>query len=71
MATVTSWAGTVTDIGPMYPFAGTEVWMVVGVFVLWILWHVLQLRAEKREFEEDLARLQRGDEVRRALDREG
>jgi len=71
MATVTSWGGTITDIGPMYPLVGTEVWMVVVVFAFWIVWHVLQLRAEKREFEEELARLKRGDEVRRALDREG
>jgi len=51
---VESWAGTIADIGPMYPFVGTEViWVIVGV-VFWLAWHVIQARKENREWEEDL-----------------
>ena len=40
------------EIGPIYPFVGTEwVWVLVGV-VFWLVWHVLQISAEKRHHEE-------------------
>ena len=71
MATITTWSGTIADIGPMYPFVGDEKVMVVGIFVFWIVWHILQMRAEQREFEEDLERLRKGDAIKQALDREG
>ncbi len=71
MATIESFAGAMTDIGPMYPFVGTEMLMVIVVGAFWIVWHILQLRAESREFEEDLARLRSKDALRKALEREG
>ena len=71
MATVTTWAETVTDIGPMYPFVGTEMLMVVGIFAFWVVWHIVQTRAETREYEDDMKRLSQADTARKALDREG
>ena len=40
------------DIGPIYPFAGSEVPLAIIGFALWILWHVLQTREENREWKE-------------------
>ncbi len=38
-----------SEIGPLYPFVGAEwLFLVVGV-VLWIGWHVLQIRMENRD----------------------
>jgi hypothetical protein len=38
-----------SEIGPLYPFVGAEwLFVVVGV-VLWIGWHVLQIRLENRD----------------------
>lgn len=71
MATIESFAGTITDIGPMYPFVGSELLLVVVAGAFWIVWHVLQLRAEQREFEEDAARLRSEDGMRKAIEREG
>ncbi len=71
MATVVTWAETITDIGPMYPFVGMEMLMVAVVGAFWIAWHVVQIRAENREFQEDIARLQTEKALQRALDREG
>lgn len=71
MATIESFAGTITDIGPMYPFVGSELLLVVVAGAFWIAWHVLQLRAEQREFEEDAARLRDADGMRKAIEREG
>lgn len=40
------------DIGPLYPFVGTEVILVVIGVVLWLAWHFLQTRQESAEDEE-------------------
>ncbi len=71
MATIASWSGTMTDIGPMYPFVGTEMLMVIVVGAFWVAWHIIQTRAETREFEDSLARLKDEKALREALDREG
>lgn len=71
MATIQSWGGTITDIGPMYPFTGSELLMVVVVAALWIGWHVMQLRIEDAEFRQEAAKLRKADAMRHVLDREG
>ena len=43
-----SWAVDLKDVGAVYPFQGTEVLMVIVAVVLWIGWHLWQLRAEGR-----------------------
>ena len=43
---------SLSEIGPLYPFVGTEVmWVIIGV-VLWIVWHVLQISHEKDHHNE-------------------
>jgi hypothetical protein len=71
MAAITTWTGNVTEIGPLYPFVGTEMLMVVAITAFWIVWHIMQLRAESREFKEDAERLRKEDALKRVLDREG
>jgi hypothetical protein len=51
---VTTWSGNILDIGPIYPFVGSEMLMVVIGFVFVIGWFVLQARVESREIGEDL-----------------
>ena len=62
---VETWAVDLAEIGPIYPFVGSEGLMVVLCVVAWIGWHVWQLRAEKRDEEETLRKLddreKRGD----------
>jgi hypothetical protein len=50
----TDWTGNMLDIGPLYPFVGTEVVMVIIGFVFVIGWFILQARVESRELGEDL-----------------
>ncbi len=50
---IETWNMSMLDIGPMYPFPGTEVlWVILGL-ASWILWHWLQARMERRVFDED------------------
>ena len=52
---VESWAVDIAELGPIYPFVGSEGFMVFLAFVAWIGWHVWQRRGEKKE-EESLLR---------------
>lgn len=38
-----------TEIGPLYPFVGAEWFFVLLAVVLWLLWHVAQIRLENRD----------------------
>lgn len=40
------------SIGPLYPFAGTEVPLAIIGIALWILFHILHAREESREWDQ-------------------
>ena len=48
----TDWSGNMLDLGPLYPFVGWEGVMVVLAFIAWIGWHILQMRAEKKQHDD-------------------
>ena len=66
---LTNWAVDLKDVGAIYPFQGGEVLLVILLLVFWIGWHVLQHRAESREFDHDIHADKSGDEARRSIDR--
>ncbi|MGQ0656790.1 MAG: hypothetical protein ACT4NU_01650 [Chromatiales bacterium] len=69
---VTTWGGTVTDIGPIYPFVGSEFLLTILLLVFWVGWHILQIRGEGREHERDRADIVANrDLAQRMIDRDG
>jgi hypothetical protein len=40
-----------SEIGPLYPFVGAEWLFVLVAVILWLLWHVAQIRLENRDNE--------------------
>ena len=67
MATVESWGGTITDIGPIYPMVGAEgVLVIIGV-VLWIVWHVIQAKRENRDYEEQIRKYGSPESLKRLI----
>jgi hypothetical protein len=54
-----NWDGTITDIGPIYPFVGSEGLMVLICVVFWIGWHILQIRMENKQHDEEAANLRK------------
>ena len=53
---VETWSGTdLTQLGPIYPFVGSEFLLWILGMIFWIGFHVLQARIEKREMEADAA----------------
>ena len=70
MATVESWGGTITDIGPMYPMVGTEGLLVIIGVVAWIVWHVIQARRENREYEDQVRKYGGRESLKRLISEE-
>jgi len=66
---MTSWAVDLADIGAIYPFQGTEFLMYILALVFWILWHVLQIRAENTEVGHEEDADQSGEKARAAIAR--
>jgi hypothetical protein len=68
---VESWSGAdLTQLGPIYPFVGTEVALVLLGLAFWLGFHILQAGIEKREMEEDDRAARQPERLRRILDQE-
>ena len=65
---IESWAVDLKDVGAIYPFQGLEgLFVIVGV-VLWIGWHVLQMRAENKDYEDQVSKFGDDATIAEALD---
>ncbi len=64
---VSDWNATMTDVGPLYPFVGTEMLWVGLAIVCWIGWHIWQARMESSNYNDDLATLKKNGNMERAL----
>jgi hypothetical protein len=62
-----NWDGNIADIGPIYPFVGAEWLMVLILLVFWVAWHIVQVRAETRQHEEEARNLRLGDNLHRVV----
>ncbi len=62
--------GQLSEIGPLYPFVGTEFVLVILAYVFWIAWHAWQFHLEKKEYQEELERYVTKDVLGRVLKRE-
>ena len=55
-----NWAGNIADIGPIYPFVGSEWLLVLIGVVYWIVWHVRQIGGENRALADQEQRHMQG-----------
>lgn len=51
---IENWVGKISDIGPMYPFVGSEKLLVLVCVGLWIVWHIIQIVGEGKELKSNL-----------------
>ncbi|MEM7067857.1 MAG: hypothetical protein AAF478_03155 [Pseudomonadota bacterium] len=47
-----SWAVDLAEVGAIYPFQGTETLLMIVGIALWLIWHVVQAKAENAELSE-------------------
>ena len=68
--TFNDWNGNIPDIGPIYPFVGWEVLMVIVLIAFWIWWHFMQIRMENDADRAAAEDLRNGDNLAKALEAE-
>ena len=66
-ASFSDWSGNMLDLGPLYPFVGWETAMVIVLAIVWVGWHVVQIRGENRQLEHEAQELRKGDNLYKAL----
>ena len=49
----TDWAGSIAEIGPIYPFVGTEFILFLIGIAFWVAWHIVQIKSETARLKED------------------
>ena len=62
-----SWTGNLLEIGPIYPFVGSEVLLLIVGVALWIIWHIWQARNEANEYREEKERYAQGENLLKAI----
>ena len=67
---IANWDGNIVDIGPIYPFVGWEGLMVVLCLVFWIGWHIVQIRIENAQLDQEAQNLRQAGGLKKALDAE-
>ena len=65
-----NWDGDLTQLGPIYPFVGSEMLMVILAVIFWIGWHVWQIRMENQRHDDDAAKLRQGNNLQKAVEAE-
>lgn len=63
-----NWAVDLAEVGPIYPFQGSEVIMVVIGVLFWLGWHRMQFVVESRELEE-MHKHNAREDIDKAIDR--
>lgn len=64
--TVETWSGAdLSALGPIYPMVGTETILVILGVVFWLLFHIIQTRAEGREMREEEQAAKNADRLQR------
>ena len=64
----TDWTGDMNALGPIYPFVGSEMLMVILAVIFWLGWSFLQKRMETRNLEREAAELRKSGQLQKALE---
>ena len=49
-----NWAGNIAEIGPIYPFVGSETMLAIVGVVFWLWWHFKQSKIEETQMKEEI-----------------
>jgi hypothetical protein len=65
---LTTWATDLADVGPIYPFPGTEMLLLILGLATWIGWHLWCIRWEKKYHRERIEKYGDSKALREALE---
>ena len=63
---IESWAVDLSEVTFIYPWVGLEGLMTIVAVVLWIAWHVWQVRFESNTYKEDIEKHATSENLRKA-----
>ena len=64
---ISTWAVDLADVDKIYPWVGSEMIMAVIGLVLWLLWHVWQLKHENEEYRRKVADHANEENIRKSV----
>ncbi len=53
---IETWAVDLADVTVIYPWVGSEVAMTVFAVILWLGWHVWQVKHENKTYKDEAAK---------------
>ena len=65
---IETWAVDLADVTVIYPWVGSEVAMVWGAIVLWIVWHIWQVRHENAEYADQIKKSGDVETIKKAIE---
>lgn len=67
---IDTWAVDLADVTTIYPFVGFEGAMAAFAIVLWIGWHVWQVKHENATYADEIQKYGTSEHINIALDRD-
>ena len=67
---IDTWAVDLADVTTIYPFVGFEAAMAAFAIVLWIGWHVWQVKHESETYANEIQKYGTSEHISIALDRD-
>ena len=65
---IDTWAVDLADVTVIYPWVGSEGLMVLIAVVLWLAWHVWQIKHENATYDQEIQRYGDEENIRKAID---
>ena len=65
---IETWAVDLADVTVIYPWVGSEVAMVWGAVILWIVWHIWQVRHENADYADQIQKSGDIETIKKAIE---
>ena len=65
---IDTWAVDLADVTVIYPWVGSEGLMVLIAVVLWLAWHVWQVKHENEIYDQEIQRYGDDETIKSAMD---
>ena len=62
-----TWNQSMLEIGAAYPFVGSEMLLALVGLASWVIWHVIQFKAENKTYEEEKRAFSDKERLKKAM----
>ncbi len=65
---IETWVVNLLEVGPMYPFVGTEMLLTLLGLASWVIWHVLQIKMENKQLDREEQTFSDPEKLKQAME---